>query len=422
MAGPLEGIRILEFTEIIAGPFGGMLLGDMGADIIKIEPPWGEAWRFSNEFIPSESRTYISLNRGKRSLPLDLTKPEGRDIVYKLLADTDVVIVNYRPDVPHKLGIDYNTLSARNPRLIYCENTAFGRQGPDSRRPGYDIVVQAMSGIMASEGKVRNGVPQQVQSTAIADYATGIAIAWGVCGALFHRERTGRGQKIEATLLATALGVQTDRFLRIAAVDDEPRAELLEDLGTLRTGGVEYDRINERYQQVTGAWSRQVFYRTYQASDGVLAVGCLSGTLRRRLLDVLGLEGPSEPPGYERDSDESRAFVNELREWAEAVFRRRSVGEWLALLDRAGVPAGPVRFVEELTEDEQVVANDLVVELKHSLAEKLKMVGPLISMSDSPLEAKSASPGLGEHASSILEGLGYPPEEVELLRAEGITR
>ena len=263
MAGPLEGVRVLEFTEIIAGPFGGMLLGDMGADIIKIEPSWGEAWRFPNEFISTESRTYISLNRGKRSLPLDLTKAEGREIVYRLLADTDVVIINSRPDVPQTLGIDYEKLSARNPRLIYCENTAFGRKGPDSQRPGYDIVVQAMSGIMASEGRIHNGVPQQVQSTAIADYATGIAIAWGVCAALYHRERTGRGQKIEATLLATALGLQTDRFLRIAAIDDEPRDRLREEISTLRAAGVEYDRINARYQEVSAPWSRQVFYRTY---------------------------------------------------------------------------------------------------------------------------------------------------------------
>ncbi|MCI0438350.1 MAG: CoA transferase, partial [Chloroflexi bacterium] len=126
MPGPLEGVKVLEFTEIIAGPFGGMLLGDMGADIIKVEPPWGEPWRFAQEFLPNESKTYISLNRNKRSLPLDLTRPQAREIVYELVPQMDVVIINSRPDVPYKLGIDYETLSARNPRLIYCENTAFG--------------------------------------------------------------------------------------------------------------------------------------------------------------------------------------------------------------------------------------------------------------------------------------------------------
>ena len=150
MPGPLEGIRILEFGEIIAAPFGAMLLADLGADVIKVEPPWGEPWRFFRPVVPNESRGYMHLNRGKRSLPLDLTKPEALDIVDKLVPQIDVVIVNYRPDVPYKLGIDYETLSGKNPRLIYCEATAFGREGPDSQRPGYDIIIQAMSGIMAT--------------------------------------------------------------------------------------------------------------------------------------------------------------------------------------------------------------------------------------------------------------------------------
>ena len=136
MAAPLEGITVLEFTEIIAGPYGGMLLADMGADVIKVEPPWGEPWRFQESFIPNESRTFISLNRGKRSLPLDLNRPEAREIIYKLVPDTDVVVINARPDVPYNLGIDYETLSNRNPRLIYCDNTAYGRKGPPQLPPG----------------------------------------------------------------------------------------------------------------------------------------------------------------------------------------------------------------------------------------------------------------------------------------------
>ena len=159
MPGPLDGVKVLEFSEIIAGPFGGMLLSDMGADVIKVEPPWGEPWRFAREFIPNESRTYIAVNRGKRSLPLDLTRAEGREIAYRLLPETDVVVVNARPDVPHKLGIDYETLSAINPRIVYCDITAFGRQGPQRHRPGYDIVTQAMTGLMAAEGEDRRWRP-----------------------------------------------------------------------------------------------------------------------------------------------------------------------------------------------------------------------------------------------------------------------
>ena len=172
MPGPLQGIKVLEFTEIIAGPLGGMLLSDMGADVIKIEPPWGDPWRMWAQFMPGESRQHLALNRGKRGITLDLSKPEARDIVYKLVPDMDVAIVNYRPGVPKNLGVDYATLSALNPGLVYCENTAFGAEGPDSQRRGYDIIVQALSGFMAAEGKLLDGVPQPLMSTAVADCAT----------------------------------------------------------------------------------------------------------------------------------------------------------------------------------------------------------------------------------------------------------
>ena len=385
MPGPLEGIRVLEFTEIIAGPFSGMLLGDMGADVIKVEPPWGEPWRFAFPFLPTESKTFIGLNRSKRSLTLDLTKPEGKEVIYRLILDMDVVIINSRPDVPYNLGIDYETLSEKNPRIIYCENTAFGRSGPDSYRPGYDIIAQAMSGLMASEDKIKDGVPQQVQSTAVADFSTGIAIAWGVSAALFNRERTGKGQKIESTLLGTALAVQTSRFLQIDSIDDEQRQELLETLNALRLAGTPYEEIHKYYREfMDGRRFRgfTVYYRTYQTKDGALAVGCLSDPLRKRMLDVLGLEDIRFQPNYDMYSEETKAFNEKLNAQAEAKFLEKTVEDWLATLDEAGVPAGPVRFVEELVDNEQVIANDLVVELEHSLAGKLKMVGPILKMSE----------------------------------------
>ncbi len=422
MPGPLDGVRILEFTEIIAGPYGGMLLSDMGADVIKVEPPWGEPWRFAQEFVPNESRNFISLNRGKRSLPLDLTKPEGLEIVYKLIPDMDVVIINARPDVPHNLGIDYETLSARNPRLIYCDNTAFGRKGPHSYRPGYDLIVQAMTGLMASEGKVLDGVPQQIQSTAIADYATGITIAWAICAALYHRERTGKGQMVETTLLASALGVQTGRFIQVAAVDDERRKDFLELLGQMRADRRPFDEIHEQYREKLSPRVGNIYYRTYQASDGVLAIACLSDRLRKRAADLLGLDDIRFQPGYDPMSEEARIFGEKLVAQAEVVFLTKTVDEWLKLFDSVGVPAGPVRFVEELLDDEQVIANGLVVELEHSLAGPLKMVGPTLTMSDSPLEVKLASPALGEHTDEILTSLGLGEAEIRSLREGGVTR
>ncbi len=190
MKGPLENIRVLDFSEIIAGPFAGMLLSDMGADVIKIEPPWGEPWRFSQPIVPNESRTYISLNRGKKSLTLDLNKDSAKQIIYDLINDIDVVIVNYRPDVPANLGIDYDTLSKMNPKLIYCQNTAYGSEGNDSYRPGYDIIIQAMSGLMAADGKLNEGIPQSISATALADFSTALTMSMSICAALQARSIT----------------------------------------------------------------------------------------------------------------------------------------------------------------------------------------------------------------------------------------
>ena len=422
MAGPLEGIKVLEFTQIIAGPFGGMMLADMGADVIKVEPVEGEPWRLALEFIPKESKTFMSLNRGKRSLPLDLTKPEAVEIVHEMIPEIDVVVINARPDVPDKLGINYETLSAINPRLIYCDNTAFGRNGPDSYRPGYDLIIQAMSGLMAAEGKIRDGVPQLITSTAVADFATGIAIAWGVCAALFHRERTGQGQKVETTLLGTALGVQTGSFMEVEAFDAERRAEFLAVLDALRESGASYEEMYEQYVQIVSPWrGANIYYRTYQARDGALAVACLSDRLRKRVADVLGIDDPRFRPGYDPFDDETIARTEQLMKRAEDLFREKTVDEWLETFDGVGVPAGPVRFAQEMLDDEQVRANGLSVELEHTLAGPVKMVGPIISMSETPLEARSASPALGEHTDEILASMGYSQDEISVLRCNGVT-
>ena len=424
MPSALDGIKILEFTEIIAGPFGGMLLADMGADVIKIEPPWGDPWRYPAPIEPGESKTFMSLNRGKRSLPLDLTKQQAREVVYRLVPHTDVVIINYRPDVPYNLGIDYETLSAINPRLIYCENTAYGREGPHSHRPGYDIIAQAMTGLMASEDKIDSGVPQQVSSTPVADVSTGIATAWSVCAALYHRERSGKGQKIETNLLASALAAQSTRFMEVQRADAEPRAEFYEGMQLMKDAGIPYADIHAYYREHFDSRRGRgfsIYYRTYQASDGVLAVGCLSDPLRKRLIDLVGLRDIRFEPDHDPYSEETRLFYDKLNAQMEAVFRQKSVSEWLRLLDDAGVPAGPVRFVEELVDDEQVVSNGLVVELEHSVVGKVKMVGPMLKMSETPLTPTLASPALGEHTDTVLSEYGYTPQQIQRLREQGIT-
>ena len=421
MPGPLDGIKIIEFTQIIAAPFGGMLLADMGAEIIKVEPLEGEPWRLHTEFIPKESKTFIGLNRGKKSLPLDLQSPDGLEIAQKLVADADVVIINARPDVPKNLGIDYETLSQINPKIIYCDNTAFGRRGPHGYRPGYDLIVQAMSGLLAADNKVVDGVPQQVTATAVADYTTGVAIAWGVSAALFSREKTGKGQKIDTTLLSTSLLIQGG-FMELEDHGKDEKDELVETLGALREAGLPYTSLLEQ-QQVYSPFNTafRIYYTTYQTSNDVIAIACLSNRLRKKAADAIGVIDPRFSDDFDPDDPDSIDAIESLSEQIKSILITKTCQEWLAIFDDAGVPAGPVRFIQELTDDEQVIANDMVVEVNHSLAGKVRMAGPMIQMSETPLEAKSASPALGEHTDQIMLELGYSEEEITDLRSRNIT-
>jgi len=419
--GPLDGIKIIEFTQIIAAPFGGMLLADMGADIIKIEPLEGEPWRLHTEFIPKESKTFIGLNRGKKSLPLDLQSKEGLEIAQKLVANADVVIINARPDVPKNLGIDYEALSQINPQIIYCDNTAFGRRGPHGYRPGYDLIVQAMSGLLAADNKVVDGVPQQVTATAVADYTTGVAIAWGVTAALFSREKTGKGQKIDTTLLSTSLLIQGG-FMELQDHGKEEKDELVETLGALREAGLPYTSLLEQ-QQVYSPFNTafRIYYTTYQTSNDVIAIACLSNRLRKKAADAIGVIDPRFSDDFDPDDPDSIDAIESLSEQIKNILITKTCQEWLAIFDDAGVPAGPVRFIQELTYDEQVIANDMVVEVNHSLAGKVRMAGPMIQMSETPLEAKSASPALGEHTDQIMQELGYSEDKINDLRSRNIT-
>ena len=418
MPGPLHGVKVVEFTEIIAGPFAGMLLSDMGADVIKVEPPWGDPWRGTQPVSPTESRVFIAYNRGKRSITLDLTTHAAAGVLARLIPQMDVAIVNYRPDVAVRLGVDYDSLAALNPRLIYCDNTAFGRQGPDSYRPGYDMILQAMTGIMAAESKVSNGAPVHVVSSPFVDTSAGICLAWCVCAALFHRERTGLGQKVETTLLGIALAMLGMRFVEVESLDKEHNAATLESLTALRDAGVPYRELLQVYEADHPVSPGNIYYRSYQTADGVVSLGCLSDPLRKRLLDVLGLADIRFDPDYNPRSQEAVAFGEELISQAEDVFLQHTAAEWLALLDEKGIPAGPVRFIEEVYDDPQVQANGLVTRLEHRDLGSLRMVGPLANFSETPLEP-SPPPALGQHTEQVLAELGFTSAEIEGWRQEG---
>ena len=418
MAGILAGIRVVEFSEVIAGPWGGMMLADLGAEVVKIEPLEGDPWRATAPFSPGEGKWFLSLNRGKRSLAVDLRRPEGRAVVQRLVERADVAVVNYRPDTPGNLGIDWETLSALNPRLVYVEATAFGRRGPHAHRPGYDLIIQAVSGLMAADGKRSDaGLPVPV-SPPVADFGTGYVIAWAACAGLFSRERTGTGMKVEVSLLATALGMLGSSFLEMPDLD---APDATEELRAAWRAGVAPAELDERYAQVRARLAAaNLYYRCYETADAEVAVACLSPALRRRFMEVIGIEDPRlDLPGGLTSPEATELSVLVLAA-TEIRLKERTTAEWLHDFDAAGVPAGPVNRVFELVDDPQVAANGLVVELEHPTAGAVRMLGPVIRPVGSEAAPRDVSPGIGQHGDEVLAELGYPPDEVERLRAGGV--
>ncbi len=420
-SGPLDGIRVLEFTQIIAGPFGCQNLADMGAEVIKVEPPEGEPWRLFSQFMPGESKLFQTLNRGKRSLVLALQKPEAQAVVHKLIPSVDVVVINYRPDVPAKLGIDCETLRALREDLIYVDNTAFGREGPLAQSPGYDIIAQAISGLMVGEGKFEpeSGRPKIISSTAIADYGTGLAIAWGVCAALYHRERTGEGQIVESTLLGTALAFQGSSVCDLPAAD-EANYQRMESVHQLQQSGATYPELLAAHNPLAILGAGNIYYRAYSTADGAIAIGALSPTLFEKVraaldTDFLGIADPAFNP---MDADWSANAAARVAEIEERV-RSRATSEWEDIFTEHGVPNGQLNFPEDMVDHPQVIANEGIVELDHDLSGPQRQVGPVISMSASPLAAQGASPPLGRDTDAVLSEAGYSAEEIAGLRESG---
>jgi formyl-CoA transferase len=422
MPAPLAGIRVIDFTEYIAGPYGTMMLADMGADVVKVEKPEGDAWRHTAPVAPYEGRGFLGVNRGKRSIALDMEREEGRAVVRDLVARADVVTTNYGPGVAARLGLDYETLSATTPGLVYCSNSAFGTHGPYSGRPGFDLLSQALTGIVLYENKVgRDGTPDQIATIAVADLTTGMFMAFAIVNALYARASTGRGQQIETSLFASGLAAQYRPLLSIEEQDREPRDAFLRDLAEARKGELRHeDAVTLRGAHIP-ARGRNNYYRLYETKDGLIAVACLNNRQRRRLRDALGIEDETvDGVSYDWFSERVRETHRRTVQDFHQTFRSKTTREWLQLLDAAGVPCSDVNFPEQLYDDPHVQANNLLPLIEHPVLGNLRMPACPILMSDTPAGTSVPPPPLGAHGPEVLRELGYDKGRIDALLASGV--
>ena len=300
---PFAGIEVVEFGQFIAVPFCGQLLAEGGAHVIKVESLEGDPVRQLAPVAPGETRHYVSRNRGKHSLPLDLKHPDASKIIDALLARADVVLFNFRPGLAEELGLDYAGLALRYPRLIVGSVTGFGTRGPDAKLAGMDLVLQARSGLMASNGRVKNGVPNPGESP-IADYVCALSLAFGIASALLRRTATGHGGQVEAALLMAALLAQNNSMIRVASEDVARNASVLEELAALRAAGASFEEQAEVVPHTRTRGMVSIYYRTYQTKDATVGIACVSPGIQRTLMRAVGLEDAAHTTKMDRGAQE----------------------------------------------------------------------------------------------------------------------
>lgn len=415
MAGPYEGLKIVELGRFIAAPFCGQLFADGGADVIKIEPLTGDdARRNGTRLSGTEARQYLNKNRGKRSIALQLSDARCQRVVRALLHQADVAITNFRPGQAEKLGLDYGHISDRNPRIVYARNTAFGPRGPMAGKPGMDMLLQAHTGIapMTEDGFEPLAEP-------VADYTAALLMAWGISTALYHRERTGRGQKLDVSLLQAILVLQNNSVNHIDRVDGW-RQEFVEYLRQAFADGRSMRQIMA-HRETLKPTIRPAYYGFFETLDGYIAIAAGGHGLRVKTAELLGIDDPSlREPGFVPDNVLS--FTNGIRAQVQAKLLTRSTSDWLADFELAGLPAGALRLKDEILDDEQCWANDYLVRTHHESVGDMTTVGPAVHFDETPLAAARPSPMLGEHTHAILTQAGLPDSDIEAMRQAGVIR
>ena len=403
---PLEGLTVLDLTRVLSGPYCTMLLGDMGARIIKVEQPgkgddtraWGPPFLYPSAHSPragdpglnGESAYFLSINRNKESVTLDFKQPEGRAVLDRLIEKSDVLVENFRPGTLTKLGLDYQSLAARHPRLVYCSISGFGHTGPRSKEPGYDAIMQAEGGLMSITGAA-DGTPYRL-GVAIVDIVSGMFAAYGVAMALFARERTGRGQQVDLAMLDATVALLTYQA------------------GNFFASGRVPARLGNRHPSI-------VPYETFAASDGefVLAVG--NDEQWRRFCTIAEL-----PDDARFTTNRQRVTgYDELRPFVADRLRAKPRQHWIERLTAAGVPCGSVRDFQELFADPQLAAREMLTAVEHATIGPLKTLGVPVKLSTTPGAVRTPPPTLGQHTDAVLRrDLGMTEDAVAALRGRKV--
>ncbi len=391
--GPLTGLTVVDLTRVLSGPYCTMMLADMGARVIKIERPGkGDDTRgWGPPFQSGESSYFMSINRNKESLTLNLKHPDARRVLEGLLEKADVLVENFRPGTMERMGLGYPDLSARWPRLVYCSVSGFGQTGPRRNEPGYDAVMQGEGGLMSITGP--GGGPAYRLGIAIADITSGMFAAYGVAMALLARHRTGKGQFVDIGMLDSVAALLTYQAGIYFATDKAPT------------------RMGNRHPTI-------VPYETLEAADGELVVAVGNEQLWRSFNTLLGLEELTDDPRFATNQDRV-AHRDELRPILVERLQSKTAAEWTEELKAAGIPCGAVRDLEQVFTDPQILERAMVVALDHPLAGAIKALGVPIKLHDTPGAVRIPPPTLGQHTDHILRGeLGYEAEDIERLRQD----
>jgi crotonobetainyl-CoA:carnitine CoA-transferase CaiB-like acyl-CoA transferase len=390
--GVLDGVRVVDFTQVLAGPYGTSLLGDFGADVIKVEPPGGEPFRaIDNLIAPGESGYYYGINRSKRAMTLNLKDPAGRTIVERLVRESDVVVVGFRPAAVARIGLDWESLSSINPRLVYCSLTAFGDTGPLAAEPGMDIVVQALSGVLALTGEPDQ--PPVKTGPSIADFTGAFLMVTAVLAGLRVRDRDGIGQQVSVNLLDGQIAMLAN-FITPYFLTREP----------IRRAG--------------GGHPQVVPYQVFEASDGFMVVACLNDTFWAPLCRGIDHAELIDDPRFATNPVRA-ANRGELIPFLERLFATATRDVWLARLRGHGVPCAPVNELEEALSQPQVIHNKALTELKHPVYGPYTVPSNPIKMSESPPRPHGYVPGVGEHTSEVLAELGFDRAQISAFRSSG---